>query len=384
MLSTLCRYAIHRGVMEENPATALHLPRRKGANRRQRKVILWDQPFVDAFLQIAGFDREEVIGTSWRELTPEPHHMSSERAVAELAKRGVTTPYEKEYYRKDGSRWWGLFAARRISEDEVVEFVLDVTEQKQVEQNLQELNETLEERVAERTWQVHELSRRLTMAEQEERHRIAQILHDDLQQLIYGIQMKMSFIGGDVEAGREASARQHLEETDAWVRQAVNVTRQLTVDLSPPILQGEGLADAMQWLVRQMGELHGLEVALEAEHAFVIKDEGLRVLLFQSVRELLFNVSKHAETPRALVRLEQSDQQIVIHVIDEGEGFDLKAAEHREHTDGGTGLGLFRVRERIRLVGGQVEIETAPGAGTHVTIVAPLSRGAADAREASA
>lgn len=111
-------------------------------------VIFWDATFRisevnNAFLKMAGFDRASVIGLTWQELTPKEFHPASERAVAELNNSSETTPYEKQYYKKDGSRWWGLFAARKLNENEAVEFVLDITERKQAEVILLEREEHL-------------------------------------------------------------------------------------------------------------------------------------------------------------------------------------------------------------------------------------------------
>jgi len=118
-----------------------------------------------------------------------------------------------------------------------------------------------------------------------------------------------------------------------------------------------------------MKQTHGLKVLLTAEHAFRMPDEDMRVLLFQSIRELLFNTVKHAGTDRAAVELRSQNGQLVIHVRDEGSGFNVAEAAERAEREGR--LGLFSVRERLRLFGGRMEIDSAPGSGTRVLIHIP-------------
>jgi PAS domain S-box-containing protein len=96
----------------------------------------------DAFLAMTGFSRDQALGKTWQELTPEEFHPASLRAVHEVTTQGESTPYEKQYFRKDGSRWWGLFAARKVG-DEVMEFVLDVTAQREAQEALRESEEQL-------------------------------------------------------------------------------------------------------------------------------------------------------------------------------------------------------------------------------------------------
>jgi PAS domain S-box-containing protein len=114
-------------------------------------VLFWGEGFAlreanDAFLRMTGFSHEEALGKTWQEFTPEEFHPESWRAVEQVTSLGEATPYEKQYFRKDGSRWWGLFAPRKVG-DEVVEFVLDVTDRREAEAELRRLNEELESRV---------------------------------------------------------------------------------------------------------------------------------------------------------------------------------------------------------------------------------------------
>jgi signal transduction histidine kinase len=153
-----------------------------------------------------------------------------------------------------------------------------------------------------------------------------------------------------------------------WLGQGIEMTRTLAVELRPPVLEGESLPTMLRWLVGQMHELHGLTVALQAGRSPRALDAAVRVLLFQIVRELLFNVVKHAGVDRATVDLRAVDGHVEVEVADEGSGFDVAVSEHEE------GFGLFTVRKRLEMLGGHLEIASVPGEGTRVTLFAPLER----------
>lgn len=151
---------------------------------------------------------------------------------------------------------------------------------------------------------------------------------DDLQQLLYAIQMKLAASREHAMSGRPEALLLQTERSLELLERAISRTRQLTVELSFPLLEEEGLADAVQWLRTQMRDLHGLEVGIRGDLDLETISEDLRVMLFQSVRELLFNVAKHAGTNRAWLRIGSRAGQVRIEVIDEGCGFDPGAAEH--------------------------------------------------------
>jgi signal transduction histidine kinase len=240
---------------------------------------------------------------------------------------------------------------------------------------LRRMNETLEARVAART---AELSRRttqlralagdLTRAEDRERQRVAQVIHDHLQQLLSVARMKI----GMARMERDAPAAQPaLGEADRLIAESLDITRSLTADLSPAILYRSGLGPALQWLGRWYGDRYALEVVVEADQNPDLADE-VRVTLFRAVRELLFNVVKHAQVQSACVRLEHDgDAGVRIVVSDEGAGFDPAAVRAREGTAGS--FGLFSVRERLESLGGHLEVQSAPGLGTSITVCGPVS-----------
>lgn len=243
------------------------------------------------------------------------------------------------------------------------------------EKNLKQLNETLEQRVAERTalaehraTQLRALALQLTQAEQKERRRVAHVLHENFQQLLVAARFNAELLrrhpGGPVE--------EPLQRLENALSEAIRVSRSLTVELSPPVLHDAGLAQAMEWLGRWMQERHGLRVQVMADRAAEPADENLREMVFHATRELLVNVVKHAKVDAARLEMTREGDQLRIVVTDEGVGFD---PNHRlVQEDSLTGYGLFSIRERIEQVGGHLVIESTPGCGVRVCLIVPIGR----------
>jgi two-component system, chemotaxis family, CheB/CheR fusion protein len=216
-----------------------------------------------------------------------------------------------------------------------------------------------------------ELASRLAMAEQAERRRISRILHDDLQQLLYGVGIRLEMIARRLCDPDQSAIRGEVAQARQWVDEALSITCKLAVDLSPPVLPKEGLVESLRWLQGVMKELHGLDFVVESEQPFCPPDRDLSQLLFQSTRELLFNVKKHSGVDRAKVRLTEEAGSLSVHVIDEGGGFDLEEIAMRDHEGGSSGL--FSLRERLDLVGGRLDIRSRPGCGTHIEMQVPIT-----------
>ncbi len=298
------------------------------------------------------------------------------------------TVVEREVH-SEADRWFQVrLRPYRTVEDKIdgvaITFV-DITARRKAEMALREFNEKLEARVAMRTGQVRRLASDLVLAEQKERHRIAQLLHDNLQQQLYGIQLKTSFLQRHLSADGEegqTGTQQQTSEMYELLDEAIETTRALTVDLSPPVLEGEGLAEALRWLAEQMETMHGLQVEIDAGDECRSLGEDQRVLLYQMVRELLFNVVKHAQVGRARVTLGETGGECSVEVVDEGVGFDGEAAPAAPARNGG--FGLSSVRDRVNFFGGRLEIDSAPGEGTRITLALPfdVAERDASAREA--
>jgi signal transduction histidine kinase len=218
--------------------------------------------------------------------------------------------------------------------------------------------------------EISALAGALTLAEQAERRRLAGLLHDGLQQLLFGAKLGLATV---LNAADAEDRQCRAEAVERVLDEAIATTRTLALELTPPVLDRENLGVALEWLGKHVGEQYGLEVTIRAGCDDRIPSHEVRVLLVQLVRELLFNVVKHAGVTRTEVALERREDYLVLTVIDEGRGFDPSALEARQ---GEGGLGLYSVRERLQMLGGRLEITSRPGGGTRVSIYAPARVGA--------
>jgi signal transduction histidine kinase len=209
----------------------------------------------------------------------------------------------------------------------------------------------------------------LTHTEERERRRIAQILHDNLQQILVGTKLSVDTLAQ--HASEPETVRHGLHGIVKLLDEAIQASRSLTSELAPPVLYNKGLPDALRWLARWIGEKYGISVDVNADEGAEGLDENLRVILFQATKELLFNVVKHAHVKRASVALYYGDENMVAaSVRDEGVGFDPQAKEGGAESTSGS-FGLLTIRERLAAIGGRLKIESAPGCGTASTIYVP-------------
>ena len=225
-----------------------------------------------------------------------------------------------------------------------------------------------------RNREVRELAAALTLAEQAERQRIAALLHDHIQQLLFGAQFAVQSLRRLATDGR---AERDLDRAHDALAQSIEATRRLTLDLTPPVLDEEDYSVALRWLADHVGQFHGVAVEVASDGPVVVARREVRVLLTELVRELLFNVVKHAGVGRARVRVGGAGGTVAVSVEDDGAGFDPAALAP------GGGFGLYSVRGRLELLGGRLDLDAAPGHGTRATIrIALDADGHADGRGA--
>jgi len=337
-------------------------------------------------MEIYGVARDDLLSLPSGTLFP--HSQPGEKSARELYDEMVTAsragfPQVYEWY---GSKPDGSSVVTEIS---MTTFVAggrhyeqaisrDITERKRMEGALHDLNRTLEQRVAQRTAELERacaellqrnaqfrtLAARLTRAEEDERRRIARLLHDNHQQLLVAAKFKAELLishlyGSDVNAAG-AQIVDILE-------QAIDVTRSLTMELAPPILYGSGFVDAMHWLAGWMEERHQLQVLVIGSLPVTPIPAEVSSVLFRAVRELLFNVSKHAGVRQARINVVAFDDGLRITVSDDGNGFDVAHVLQTPRS-----YGLFSIREQLTSIDGTLDIFSTPRSGTVCTVSVPL------------
>jgi PAS domain S-box-containing protein len=243
----------------------------------------------------------------------------------------------------------------------------NITRRKRTEEALRRAHAELELRVAERTAQLRALAAQLTQSEERERRRIAQILHDDLQQLLVAARLRIETMRGRRDS---SPLDQDLQRVQQLINESNDLARGLSHEISPAVLHEFGLVAGLQWLGHWMHEKHGFSVRVAAPVPVGPLAADVQVLLFQSVRELLFNAVKHSEVKRASVRLSLIEGGwLEIRVNDKGKGFD--PPENPRGAAGTPGFGLFSIRERLAYLGGHMEVKSSPGQGCLVRLRVP-------------
>ncbi len=261
-------------------------------------------------------------------------------------------------YPKDPQRltYWNWQLTPLMNEaNEVQSLVLNLENVTQQQRAYQELEQ--------RTRQLQHLAMELSQAEDRERKRLAELLHDDLQQLLAAAKFQLGLLGSRLK--NEKTVQEMTGEVKQLLVEAIGKSRSLSHELSPPVLGQSDLCEIFEWVVEQVKAKHGLTVYLDYLEAIHVGSEPLKAFLYRTVQEMLFNVVKHAKVKEAQLRLRRANGHLWLCVSDKGRGFDPQELGKT------VGFGLLSVRERIELLGGRMRIRSAPGKGSIFVISVP-------------
>jgi PAS domain S-box-containing protein len=312
---------------------------------------------------------------AWEQLVHPDDRVGALRLVDQAFETSVPTEGEWRVVWPDGSVHW-LSGRWQVFKDEsgtplrMTGVNIDITERKRAEEALCELNTTLESKVAERTAELEQRARQLqkltlelSETEERERKRLAQLLHDDLQQVLAAAKFHLSRVG--VRTGNPGPAQEIVEQVQEMLKDAIAKSRDLSHELSPAVLSHDDVAETLGWLAEQMRAKHGLTVRVEVLGEVKAQSDAVKTLLYRAAQELLFNVVKHARVNEARIRIRCVGRYLCLSVSDRGRGFDPREIKET------AGFGLLSIRERVALLGGRMKVKSARGRGTTFRIIVP-------------
>jgi len=271
-----------------------------------------------------------------------------------------------------------------------VELRKEIKQRHKIEKELNDHREHLKKLVAERTSklekeianrkkveqsllinqkQLRSLAREISLIEEKQRRKFATFLHDDINQALALATFKLRSVQ-ETKPGK--NTRKELSEIKKIIDKTAERTRTLAFEISPPILYELGFVPALEWLVRKFGEQYKIKYKCKDDGVPTPLTDDASVFLFQSARELLSNVAKHAQAQSVKVSTVRAGTSIRITVEDDGRGFNPRILEKKAKKN--EGFGLFNVRERLRHLRGQMEVQSTKGKGTTVILTAPLKR----------
>jgi PAS domain S-box-containing protein len=320
----------------------------------------------DRFLDLLGYDRREVLGRTATELGlwvafPETH------IVGMLSEAGRLRRAEVRFRTRSGEIRQGLLSMEKLrldGTDAVLSVLDDVTDLRHARVQRDLLIES-ERRALEQLRDSHErlegLSRHLVELQEAERQALARELHDEVGGIVSLLRLRL-----------DGSSTRPTPEVQSLLAQLSSRVRDLSVDLRPPMLDEMGLLPTLLWHFERYHAQTGIRVDFEERAAVGRLPLAVETAAFRIAQEALTNVARHAAVQEASVRLDADPDRVVLRVEDRGRGFRPESAW------AGASSGLTGMRDRARLAGGRLTVDSTPGRGTRLT--AELPRRVVDGR----
>ena len=281
-----------------------------------------------------------------------------DEAKAILSNNGKVRNEEGEFITKSGKVGVGELSMDIIllqGEKCILSILRDVTEKKKIENEILEYQKNLKL-----------LASKITLAEQEERRRIAANLHDNIGQSLAMAKIKLS------EAEKTDEPAEILENVSIakkYLDESINGSRSITYKLSPPVLYELGFVAAVRWLLDEVTKEHKIKTKVVDESDEIFLENEVKVLLYRAVLEIVNNAVKHSMAKNITVFLSNNDNDLFISLTDDGVGFDQ--AKAKKEAEVNRSFGLFSIRERISFLKGDIGITSEIGKGTEISIKIP-------------
>ena len=312
-----------------------------------------------AIHEVFGYTKEEILGKGTKVMHIDENHYLRFGEIGNpvLEEKGIFDT-EFQMKKKDGSiiDTYNVVRAIDLSGDYkkgVVSIIRDITELNKSQESIKQYQKDLKK-----------LTTQLVLTEERQRREIAENIHDHLSQSLILAKMKL-----DEFMEQERSEKEQLTVVGDYIKEAVTNSRELTYDLSPPILYKLGLIPAIRWLLDKVNQKSDLSAELRTNARLLhISDEAM-VLIYRSINELVSNVLKHAKAKILLLDIQDVEDEIILTVKDDGIGFDSTQLPDRRIEE--KGFGLFSIQERIEYLDGTLHLESVQGMGTTIKIIIP-------------
>jgi PAS domain S-box-containing protein len=345
---------------------------------------------------IKGYRAEEIIGKHFSVFYPQEDVRSGKPQLElEIARREGRCEDEGFRVRKDGSQFWAdvVITALRDEAGRLYGFgkvTRDLSARKLAEDALlrsaQQLEEEIKYRIeAERFAReaeasVRDLSQRLLRLQDEERRRVGRELHDSVGQLLVAAKMALGTVASEPDRrNRELRVR----ECDMILDQAIREVRTVSYLFYPPMLEESGLRTAVASYLEGFRQRSGIEIDFDHGQGFGRLPREMELVLFRVLQESLTNVHRHSGSSTAQVRLRMENQTAILEVQDQGKGAPAEALQFSNHSVRTLGVGLRGMNERLRQLGGKLEVVSSEK-GTTVRATVPLQASSSEDLSSSA
>lgn len=310
-----------------------------------------------AAAHMTGYSEEELLGMNVTQLLSQDAHELARRVKGKLMKsEPVEERYDQRVLRRDGTEAIVELTTRLIEDgEEPVAFhniARDVTEERKMRDSMRFYLQ------------------KVLVAQEEERKRIACDLHDDAGQSLLVLTHRLDAIVSDPKIRLSEQVRQRLSQLHALAVETLGSLRRYAQELRPAILDDMGLAAALEWLADNLVMEDGIKADVQLDMPEQELSREAQLTLFRIAQEALFNIKKHAEASRVVIRLESGPAEVRMTVSDDGRGFNIPA--HLGELSNAGKLGLVGMQERAQLLRGTLDIRSGPGRGTDIIVEIPL------------
>jgi PAS domain S-box-containing protein len=340
--------------------------------------IFW---YNERWYEYTGTTPEQMAGWGWQTV----HDADVLPSVMERWQSSLESgePFEMEYPLRgaDGVYRWFLTRIKAVHDEQgrVTRWYgtnTNIDEQRQLLKSLRETRDDLERRVQERTEELHtateslrELSARLLRMRDEEQRRLARELHDSVGQLLAAIGMNIAAVSLEADKLSPAAAKSMVENA-SLVDEVSREIRTISHLLHPPLLDEAGLASALRWYAEGFAKRSRIDVSLEIPSGVGRLHHDTEIALFRVVQESLTNIHRHSESATATIRIRVYGERVVLEIQDQGKGIPAEKLRNLARV-GRIGVGFGGMRERLRQLGGKLEVESSEN-GTLIRATLPI------------